>query len=171
MVAPALQVQIAASISGTYGRPDAGCGPIRQDVLRSYLTSLVNGTLDGQSDFLGHVSAIADDGLTDQDRDLYVGGVTDEFAQQCSLATLTVLILSNDETTTGKDLILDIGYANPIDDFIDGPVRVKPGGIVVFIAPNAGWTLTSSKGTIRIYSPSAAYTVSYSLTVAGRRHA
>lgn len=98
------------------------------------------------------------------------GGLTDAFGAAIAAARVKILLIESDAANT-NDVLVQSAPSNAFTALGGGDTgvyaAVKPGGLVLFIAPNAeGYVVTAGTGDLlRIANPTGGTSVKYRITL------
>ena len=128
--------------------------------------SLTTGTGDDKADLLFHDTRSLT--ATSEDLDI-VGTLTDAFGDTLSMVVVKGLMVKNNNTTNGEDLLVGGAAANGFISWVGDAtdkVRIRADGIMALFAPQDGYAATA--GTADALKVDAgANTVSYSIILIG----
>lgn len=133
---------------------------------RSSVTTFTSGTGSGAANMIFTDDRSLSSGAS-ENLDL-AGGLTDPFGTTITFATVKALIVECAAANT-----VDITIGNAASNGFTGPfggathtAACRPGGTVVFVAPQTGWTVTASTGDLlKVLAGAAA--VTYKVTIIG----
>ncbi len=132
-----------------------------------------DGDNEAQDQFNVHGTVLPND---DDAYDL-AGGVTDEFGDTLTFATIKEIMLVNLATEVGHDLVLGAGghptggalATSIFDGDVGGGNRIKAGGYLVLGAPLTGYAVTGGSADIlRVYN-AGSVAIEYDLIIKGTR--
>jgi hypothetical protein len=120
---------------------------VNADLARIVAVELANGTGSGQANAMFSDTRSLSSGGSDN-LDL-AGGLTDAFGSVLTFTAIKAIIIESDAANT-----VDFTIGNGTNPFL-GPfgaaahtVTVRPGGLLVFVAPQTGWTVTGGTADI-----------------------
>lgn len=128
-----------------------------------------NGTGASQADevFLDHRTLAAS---TSENLDLNTGTLKDAFGNSVALTKLKALVIRADPGNT-NDVVIGAAGSNPITSIMGatGTANVKPGGIVVFVAPDVnGYAITPATAMVlKVANSGAGTQVIYDIIAIG----
>jgi hypothetical protein len=160
-----LRATIDASIAATYS--GGGAAPAIATLAAADPIGLTSGTGDYQSDLLyANVRSLATAASDNLDLS---GSLIDPLGNVVSAVEITAIVLRADATNTTN---LTVG--NGATPFI-GPfgaathtLQLQPGGVIVLVAPKAGWPVTAATADILKITNAAGATAGYTIAVTGR---
>jgi len=135
-------------------------------VVRSTIT-LSNGTGTSQSDVVwSDRRTVA--ASTTEDLDLAGGGLTDAFGTAFAPAQVKVLVVKASGDNTNDVVVGGDSNSVPFLSSATATQSVKPGGLLVIVAPGTGFTVTPSTGDVlQVANGGAGSTVTYDVLVVG----
>lgn len=149
----------AATIGGavpTYSKP------------RSFDIVLADGTGSGQASKAYAATRTVATAAND-DIDLAGGPLTDVFGVAVSFATVKAIVIraaSANTTTLTVSPAPSNGFQGPFGAAAH-TVQVRPGGALVFVAPQTGWTVTPATGDLLRIANAAGASADYSIEIVG----
>lgn len=161
-----LQASIAAAIAATLTGTAIGGSQAAYTKNKFADITLTDGSGSGQANKLWDAVRSVASGAND-DIDLN-GALTDPFGVAVNFSTVKAIIIRADGANTTN---LTVG--NGTNPFV-GPfgaaahtLQLKPGGVIVLVAPQTGWTVTAATADILRIANAAGATASYSITILG----
>jgi hypothetical protein len=130
------------------------------------MITLLDGVGNGNADLLFHDQrTIAISG--NEDLDLF-GSLSNEFGVILSIAKLKALfIVAADLNTNNVRVTRPATLSFPLFLTTSDAIDVQPGGAFVFIAPNAGVTVSAGSDVVNIANSGAGTTVTYDVVIIG----
>ena len=131
--------------------------------------SILSGAVDGKADLLfSDQRTLAAD--ANEDLDL-AGGLLDPLGATLTFVDVVAILLraaaANANLVNMKPATVS-GFLGPFGDASD-VVSVQPGGVALFVAPNAGWPVTAGTGDLlNIANGGSVTPVTYDIIIVGR---
>lgn len=126
-----------------------------EDLAYSIAQSITNGTGAGQALYAASKrQSLAGAPVT---LDLY-GGLTDGLGTTLNFATICAMVIRNRATTSGHTLTIGNAASNQFAGFLGGATQtivLRPGGTLVLLAPNDGYTVTNGSADLLKLDPGA----------------
>jgi hypothetical protein len=97
------------------------------------------------------------------------GGLTDPFGVSLTFATVKAIVIRSDQANTTNLTVSPAatnGFLGPFGAAAH-TAQLRPGGALVFAAPQTGWTVTASTGDLLRIANAAGASATYSIEIIG----
>lgn len=138
----------------------------KDELLKNIAFNLATGTGSGEANRSFHDSRTLTTGAT-EDIDLS-GSLTDAFGNSIVLASVKVLLIYN--TSTTQTLTVGGAAANQFINWVadaSDKVNIPPGGMLLLVAPGAGYEVTAATGDLLKIANSAGASCVYQIVIIG----
>ena len=142
----------------------------RSNISKQYKRTTANGTGSGQADLRFQDSARSLAAAATENMDL-AGGLTDEYGNTITFATVTGITIKNLNTVTGDNLTIGGAASNPAALWFGATTHTLTieANQIFHITTDVGWTITGgSADVLKILNDDATNAITFDIIIEGR---